>query len=60
MEATAQSLAGAAQAGLGFGIGALIAGTLWDLTNGHVVLFACAAGMALGGVIFWLGNRHAL
>lgn len=60
LEATAQSLAGAAQAGLGFGIGALLAGRLWDLADGHVVLFASAAGMVLGGVIFWLGNRRTL
>ncbi|HEX9925592.1 MAG TPA: MFS transporter [Anaerolineae bacterium] len=57
LSATAQTLMGAAQSGLGWALGSVVAGYLWDLTNGHVVLFFAAAIMALGALIFWAGNR---
>ena len=57
LSATAQALMGAAQSGLGWGLGSVIAGYLWDTTNGHVVLFFAATTVALGALIFWLGNR---
>lgn len=60
LEATAQSLAGAAQSGLGWGIGSLIAGALWDAAGGHVVLFTSAGVMVMAAVIFWAGNRRTL
>lgn len=58
MEATAQSLTGAAMSGLGFGIGSLVAGYVWDVADGHTVLLVAAAGMVLAGIIFWFGNRR--
>ena len=60
LEATAQSLAGAAQSGLGWGIGSLIAGALCDAAGGHVVLFTSAGVMVMAAVIFWAGNRRTL
>jgi hypothetical protein len=48
---------GAAQSGLGWALGSVVAGYLWDLANGHVVLFFAAATMALAALIFWMGNR---
>jgi len=60
LEATAQSLAGAAQSGLGWGIGSLLAGVLWDAAGGHVVLFTSAGAMVMAATIFWAGNRKTL
>lgn len=60
LEATAQSLASAAQSGLGWGIGSLLAGVLWDAAGGHVVLFTSAGVVAVASVIFWAGNRKTL
>ena len=60
LEATAQSLAGAAQSGLGWGIGSLLAGALWDAAGGHIVLFTSAGVMLVAAVIFWAGNRKTL
>jgi MFS transporter, PPP family, 3-phenylpropionic acid transporter len=57
MSATAQTLMGAAQSGLGWGLGSIIAGFLWDNTNGHVTLFFAPVCLVLGAFIFWLGNR---
>lgn len=58
LSATAQALMGAAQSGLGWSLGSVLAGYLWDLTNGHWVLFFSALCVALGAVIFWWGNRQ--
>ena len=60
LEATAQSLGGAAQAGLGWGVGSILAGALWDVANGHVILFTSAGVVLAAAVIFWAGNRRAL
>lgn len=57
LSATAQALMGAAQSGLGWSLGSVAAGYLWDQTNGHVVLFFAAATFFLATLIFWLGNR---
>lgn len=57
LSATAQALMGAAQSGLGWSLGSVAAGYLWDQTNGHVVLFFAAAMFFLATFIFWLGNR---
>ncbi len=57
LSATAQTLMGAAQGGLGWSIGSIIAGFLWDNTNGHITLFFAPVCMVLGAFIFWLGNR---
>lgn len=57
LSATAQALMGAAQSGLGWSLGSVIAGYLWDNTNGHMVLFFAAFSFILATLIFWLGNR---
>lgn len=58
LSATAQALMGAAMAGLGWSLGSIIAGYLWDNMNGHAVFFT-AAGMAfVAMLIFWLGSRE--
>ncbi|MCK6628242.1 MAG: MFS transporter [Anaerolineae bacterium] len=59
LSATAQALMGAAQSGLGWSLGSVVAGYLWDQTNGHVVLFFAAAVFFLATLIFWWGNRHS-
>jgi MFS family permease len=56
LSATAQALMGAAQSGLGWSLGSVLAGYLWDYTNGHGVLFFCATAVVLAALIFWLGN----
>jgi PPP family 3-phenylpropionic acid transporter len=56
LNATAQSLMGAAQSGLGWSLGSVSAGYLWDLTNGHVVFFFAALMAVLALIIFSLGN----
>lgn len=55
--ATAQALSGAAQSGLGWSLGSVVAGYLWDHTSGHIVLFFAAFVFFLATLIFWLGNR---
>ena len=57
LSATAQALMGAAQSGLGWSLGSVIAGYLWDNTNGHVIFFFAAFTFILATLIFWLGNR---
>jgi hypothetical protein len=48
---------GAALSGLGWSLGSVIAGYLWDLTNGHT-LFLFAAFMALLALgIFGLSSK---
>jgi PPP family 3-phenylpropionic acid transporter len=57
LSATAQALMGAAMSGLGWSLGSVVAGYLWDNTNGHVVFFFAAAMAVLGLLSFWLGSR---
>ena len=57
LSATAQALMGAAQSGLGWSLGSVIAGYLWDNTNGHIIFFFSAFTFILATLIFWLGNR---
>jgi MFS family permease len=57
LSATAQALMGAAQSGLGWGLGSVIAGYLWDLSNGHEVFFFAASTVVVAALIFWAGNR---
>ncbi len=59
LSATAQALMGAAQSGLGWGLGSVIAGYLWDRTNGHVVLSFAAVAVVLASLFFIWGNRRA-
>ena len=56
--ATAQALMGAAMTGLGWGIGSVIAGYLWDLAGGEAVYFFAALAALLAALIFTFGNRY--
>jgi PPP family 3-phenylpropionic acid transporter len=57
MGATAQATLGAAQSGLGWGLGAILAGYVWDWAGGSAVLWT-SAGLALAAlVIFRAGLR---
>ena len=58
LKATAQTLMGAAMSGLGWSLGSIVAGYLWDNISGHAV-FLAAAGMAMSAMlIFYLGGRE--
>lgn len=58
--ATSQALVGAAQAGLGWAAGAIVAGYLWDLVGPRSV-FTAGAGMALmAALLFFLGSRQRI
>ena len=57
MRSTAQAIVGAAQGGLGWGLGALWAGFLWDWGGGSTVFWSSATIVAVGLVIFRLGLR---
>lgn len=56
--ATAQSLIGAAQAGLGWAIGALLSGYVWDLYAGQGVYLTAAAVMSVAAALFAWGSRR--
>jgi MFS transporter, PPP family, 3-phenylpropionic acid transporter len=56
--ATSQALANAAQAGIGWGMGAVLAGYLWDATGGTTVFAMAACAGLLAALLFWLGNRR--
>ncbi|RLT40237.1 MAG: MFS transporter [Chloroflexi bacterium] len=57
MGATAQALTGAAQAGLGWAIGSVLAGSVWDVYGGEgVYLVSAAVMLAAAGVFAW-GSR---
>ncbi len=57
MSATAQALMGAALFGLGWSIGALIAGSLWEWTNGHV-LFGVMGGFGAAATLLLYVSRN--
>jgi MFS family permease len=59
LRATGQSLFGAAQAGLGWAIGGVTAGLMWDHFGGTVVLVAGGISALVGATIFILGQRQA-
>jgi PPP family 3-phenylpropionic acid transporter len=58
VSATAQALVGAGFSGLGWSLGSVIAGNLWDNSGGHTVFFFSAAMALLAGLIFWLGSNE--
>ncbi len=58
LSATAQALMGAALTGLGWSIGSVVAGYLWDLAGGEAVYFFAASAAFLAAVIFTIGNRY--
>ncbi len=58
LRATGQSLVGAAQAGLGWAIGGITAGILWDTFGGTVVLVVGGVSLVIGAIVFILGQRQ--
>lgn len=57
MRSTAQAIVGAAQGGLGWGVGALWSGILWDWGGGSTVFWSSAVIVTLGLIIFRVGLR---
>ena len=57
LRATGQSLVGAAQGGLGWALGAITGGLLWDNWGGTVVLVVAGLSMFIGAAIFGIGQR---
>ncbi|MEX1020821.1 MAG: major facilitator superfamily domain-containing protein 6 [Litorilinea sp.] len=57
LSATAQALVGAVQSGIGWSIGAVLAGYLWDGFGGQAVFIAAALATSLAVVLFWFGDR---
>lgn len=60
LSATAQALVGAANSGLGWSIGAVLAGYVWDAAGGGAVFGLASTSAVLAGVLFWWGNRHEM
>ncbi|MBN1313660.1 MAG: MFS transporter [Anaerolineae bacterium] len=56
LSATAQTLMGAALLGLGWSLGSVVAGYLWDI-NSHMIFFFAALTALLAALIFGTGNR---
>ncbi|MCS6826967.1 MAG: MFS transporter [Caldilinea sp.] len=52
LRATGQALVGAAQGGLGWAIGAIVGGLLWDVSGGSAVLWGAAALMLLAALVY--------
>lgn len=60
LSATAQALVGAAQSGIGWSIGSVLAGYLWDAAGGEMVFAVAAYAAVAAGLLFWWGNRGAV
>lgn len=58
LRATGQSLVGAAQAGLGWALGGITSGLLWDNFGGTVVLLTGATSLLIGVAVFVIGQRQ--
>ncbi len=58
LSATAQALVGAAQAGVGWSLGAVVAGYLWDAAGGAGVFAAAAVASVLASLLFAWGERQ--
>jgi MFS transporter, PPP family, 3-phenylpropionic acid transporter len=56
LSATAQALVGAAHAGLGWSLGAVIGGYVWDAYGGQVVFAIAASAAVMAALLFWIGN----
>ncbi|MBN1311612.1 MAG: MFS transporter [Anaerolineae bacterium] len=55
--ATAQTLFGAAISGLGWSLGSVAAGYLWDTVSPHAVFFFAAFAAMLAALVFGIGSR---
>jgi len=58
LSATAQALVAAGITGLGWSLGSVTAGYLWDNISGHAIFFFSAVMALLAALIFWLGSRE--
>lgn len=58
LSATAQALVGAAQSGIGWSLGAVIAGYLWDLQGGPAVFLMATLAAVMGATMIWQGERQ--
>ena len=58
METTTQALANACIFGLGNSLGAIIYGTIWDLADGHAILWTAMIAMLLATAVFWWGSKQ--
>lgn len=56
LRATGQALVGAAQGGLGWSLGAMIAGTLWDNFGGSIVLMTASVLMVAAALVYAQAN----
>ena len=56
MRATGQAIVGAAQGGLGWAMGSVIGGVLWENFGGSVVLWAAAAIMLIAALVYSQSN----
>lgn len=59
MRATGQALVSAAQGGLGWALGSIVGGILWDGFGGAAVLFAAAGSMVAAAIVYTVGHRRA-
>lgn len=59
LSATAQALIGAAQSGIGWSLGSVMAGYLWDFQGGTAVFGMAMVAALSGGLLLWLGERAA-
>ncbi|MCB0042326.1 MAG: MFS transporter, partial [Caldilinea sp.] len=59
MRATGQALVSAAQGGLGWALGSIVGGMLWDGFGGGAVLFAAACAMVAAALVYVVGHRRA-
>jgi PPP family 3-phenylpropionic acid transporter len=57
LRATGQSLVGAAQAGVGWALGGITGGILWDAFGGTAVLLAGGISLIIGAFVFIVGQR---
>lgn len=57
LRATGQALVGASQGGLGWAMGAITAGVLWDSLGGTAVLVTAGIAVFVGAIVFQVGQR---
>ena len=59
METTTQALANACAFGFGNGFGSILYGIIWDLADGHAILWTATIATLLSTLVFWLGARES-
>lgn len=58
LSATAQAVTAAALTGLGWSMGSVVSGYLWDNFSGHAVYFFAASMALVALLIFWVGSKE--